>query len=250
MLKSWLRVLFFIVYIMGSIGGVCYLFIERLKLPEGQAGWAIGGSLAVLLIPTVLLLFLQDGQAGGARSESSEAYQRRRQEAIRRRLAELQGRPEAEKFLRFVEQGFSISDAQIAERNLRFAQIEAVPHRRTYIEHVLLGGTMTDEQMDYVELADRLVLCEHLRGVEVAAKLERLLQMMGPMHVQGSFILNEPLLRQRFSLPDSVTVTYSPVSSYRDYDDYYTITCTLCGSRIVTTEQGPRWPAEAHEVKT
>lgn len=239
---AWARVLATVVYIFVAIGCVCYYFLEVRHLSKVETNWAIGMSLAIVLIPALVSIFYFGEPDSFGDYVRRSRYLGEREAAKRKRLKEVKGREDAEKWLPLIENGMLLSDAEIASRNQRIAELEAVPHRRNYSEVILKGGQIRDEEIDYLELSDQFELCEHMRKMEIEGKREGLLRWVDTQVVHGNFVLKPEAARRAFELPQFVAIFYSPSTNYRDPDDYHTVSCAFCNCKLHSSGYGPQWP--------
>jgi hypothetical protein len=223
-------------YIMAAIAVASYVAMEVLQLPASQTDFAIGGILLLLLAPMVLILHHND--------ESRPVGFAARDKAIEARIAGLRSRPGAEPFFKLLRTGYPVTDEELTALIERVGALEAVPHRAKYVSWIYNAREITDEQIDYREIADRFALCEHFRPLEIAAKQAGLLSLVGPSRVEGAFILNPELAYSKFELPAVIECVYFPVTHPREMDDHHQLTCTICQSVLVSSSYGPQWPKD------
>jgi hypothetical protein len=111
----------------------------------------------------------------------------------------------------------------------RVAELRAGPaHRRKYIQTAERFGILySDEQIDYMEDAGRLVCCEHLRPVE-AAHRARGVRMEWP---GKGLVVTGLQLRRGMELPEHVVMEDVPGPDERG-PTLLGLRCTLCGDRM------------------
>jgi hypothetical protein len=223
-------------YIMAAIAAASYVVMEVLKLPASQTDFAIGGILLLLLAPMVLLLHHND--------EARPVGYGDRDKAIEKRIAGLRSRSGAEPFFKLLRTGYPVTDEELTGLIERAGKLLAIPHRAKYVSWIYNAREISDEQIDYRELADRFALCEHFRPLEIAAKQEGLLSLLGPSLVEGAFILNPELAYSKFELPAVIECVYYPVSHPREADDHHRLTCTVCQAVLISSSYGPLWPKD------
>jgi len=227
-------------YLVAAIAGTCYVVIEVLDLAGLAQDLAIGVALVVLVAPALWLLWRCSPT--GARAVDRAHWQRHEQERVARRVAELRGDAQRERFIPLVERGFVLDDARLARWLVRLGELEAVPHRHPYVAELLAGRELSDEQIDYREFPERLATCPHLQPVEQALKREgQRPDLHGARHVHIGRQLQFDELRRRFNLGESV-VAIDQQAHPRDDDVDHRLHCTACDSDIRGDAWGRPWP--------
>lgn len=227
-------------YLVAAIAGTCYVVIEVLDLAGSAQDLAIGGALVLLGAPALWLLWRCSPT--GVRAVDRAQWRAREQERIARRVAELRGDAQRERFIPLVERGFVLDDAQLARWIVRLAELEAVPHRRRYVADLLDGRDFSDAQIDYREMPERLVTCPHLQAVEQALKQDgQRPELHGPRHVRVGRRLHFEVLRTRFALGPGV-VAIDERAHPRDDDVDHRLRCAACDSEIRGEGWGRSWP--------
>ncbi|HEU0120836.1 MAG TPA: hypothetical protein VFQ91_09950 [Bryobacteraceae bacterium] len=195
-------------YLVGAIGAVAYFGYSPF--------WLIP-----VLAPALYYLFTLPEVPG----YGAKVHQKR----IKKRVLELKKDASNVVFVPLVERGYLISDAEIAQRKRRIAELEAVPHRRKYIPRIIAGENISDDEIDYREDPSKLRLCLHLQPLEQALRASGAsLRPYPGAAVFSASPIEWPAFRERFALPE--TIIYEQVPGDRFGPDTQRLTCTLCSS--------------------
>ncbi len=125
-----------------------------------------------------------------------------------------------------------------AEQDRIDARIEELkngpPHRNKtqYIDSIRRGIPYSDDQIDYLELPDRLVLCEHLRPVEAAARAARIpMDNPRPKLVMIGVHLRWPEVREKYNLPGYIRLEILPGGNPHA-PPVHALVCSTCGDSL------------------
>jgi hypothetical protein len=139
---------------------------------------------------------------------------------------------------------FVPSSEQQAKIDARLRELESGPPHRNkprYLDAARVGVLYPDERIDYLELPDKLVLCEHLRPLEAAMRAANVpMDLTAAGHVEVQCIMQEALIRQRIPLADCVR--FSSIAGHHDHR-VQIASCTFCRQVIEEGICGGPWPA-------
>lgn len=129
--------------------------------------------------------------------------------------------------------------------NARIEELKSGPPHRNktqYIDSISRGIPYSNERIDYFELTDLLVLCEHLRPLEAAMRAARLpMDNYRPGLVTVGCIMQVPRIQQYFHLDPCVVFTLGPPPD-NHAPPIQVVNCTRCGQAIEETLIGGPWP--------
>jgi hypothetical protein len=129
--------------------------------------------------------------------------------------------------------------------NARIEELKSGPPHRNktqYIDSISRGIPYSNERIDYFELTDLLVLCEHLRPLEAAMRAARLpMDNYRPGLVAVGCMMQLPRIQRHFHLAPCVVFTLGPPPD-RHESGVNVIQCTRCGQAIEETLVGGPWP--------
>jgi len=132
------------------------------------------------------------------------------------------------------------------EIEARIAELKSGPPHRNqtrYIDNVSRGIPYSDERIDYLELPDTLVLCDHLRPLEHAMRAERIpMDHIAPRLVAVNCHLQTGRIAKRYRLAECVEFATGPGPD-NHAPAVQLIRCRLCGDRLEETLYGGPWPA-------